>query len=133
MLSTNQYARVVDGKIGEAILMLKDTPFIPLSSSRAKSLTPQFQAPDDPSLQPYLIRALSYSIPPLLTVVRFDSEEARIVVKQFTYNGEIFLPYWRETHNAIVAYLPKAPQAIYPLAVLGGDGIGSGENSIDTR
>jgi hypothetical protein len=133
VLSTNQYARVTDSKLDEALALLQGRSCIQLSHSQTKAMAPDLQAIHDLLLQPYLVRAVSYSVPPVLTVVRFDPEKAGILIKQFTYNGEMFWPYWRKTHNAIIAYLPKAPQAVYPLAVLGGDGVGTGEKWVDRR
>ena len=86
--------------------------------------------------QPYLIRGVAFSSHPSFTIVRFDADTGRLLVQQFTYDGEMMMPFrWVAEANALVVFLPRPPEHIYPDAVLGGDWIfrGRRSNTLDSR
>ena len=135
-LSTNQYARVSDSTCSNAITLLRDTSFIQLDPVQTASFTPTLRLDSGQHLQPYLIRGVSYMSPPSYTVVRFDAAGAQLLVQQVTYDGEMLMPFrWVAEPNAFVVLLPRAPDHIYPDAVLGGDWIFRGKkwSELDTR
>jgi hypothetical protein len=132
-LSTNDYVRVPDSKREYAVALLQDHSFVQLDASQLSVFAPDLSIPTG---QPHLVRGLSFSSHPDFTVVRFDAETGRLLVQQFTYNGEMVMPFrWAADPNALVVFLPRAPERVYPDAVLGGDGIFRGRNSstLDTR
>jgi hypothetical protein len=107
--------------------MLEAVPFIPLDAVQAAVFAPTLSASDHPDLQPYLVRGLTFASHPTYTLVRFDAMTGRLLIKQATYNGEMLWPYpSTEQSNALVVWLPRAPEHIYPWPVMGGDGIWSG-------
>lgn len=125
-LSTNLYARVEQSRMPEAISMLQDCAWRSLGKEQVAAFTPTLSQPAEDKQQPYLVRGVTYSSRPVWTALRFDSSTGRLLVKQASYNGEMFMPgYTRSEPNALVVFLPKPPTAVYPDAVLGGDGIGS--------
>lgn len=135
-LSTNQYVRVSDSKREDAVALLQDRPFIRLGPSQLAAVLPDQQFRPEGEGQPYLVRGVLFSSPPFFTVVRFDTPTARLLVQQFTYNGEMLMPFrWIAEPNALVVFLPRPPEHIYTDAVLGGDGIARGRewNTLDTR
>lgn len=53
-----------------------------------------------------------------------------VLVQQFTWNGEMLMPFrWVAEPNALVVFLPRAPECVYPMAVLDGDGVFRGRDS----
>jgi len=83
-----------------------------------------------------LIRGVAFSSHPSFTIVRFDADTGRLLVQQFTYDGEMMMPFrWVAEANALVVFLPRPPEHIYPDAVLGGDWIfrGRRSNTLDSR
>ena len=122
ILSTNFYVRVIDTQRTQAVAMLKDVSFVALEPSQVATLAPQFNAPTNPALRPYLVRGASYSIPPMYTVLQFDDAGSNLSVEQYTYNGEMLMPFrWVAEPDAIVTFLPRAPEHVFPGAMLGGD------------
>jgi hypothetical protein len=135
-VSTNQYVRVPDSKREDAVALLKDRPFIHLGPSQLAAFAPDVSVSSEGEAQPYLVRGVLFSSPPLFTVVRFDTAKARLLVQQFTYNGEMLMPFrWVAEPNAVVVFLSRSPEHIYSDAVLGGDWIFRGRqwNALDNR
>ena len=123
-LSTNLYARVEDSMQPQAVSLLKDSSWHLVNREEAGSFVPNLPWPADEKLAGYLVRGLSCSPHPVWTRVQFDDATRRLVVRQATWNGELFLPsLWKSEPNALVVFLPRAPAVVYPAALLGGDGI----------
>jgi hypothetical protein len=123
-LSTNLYARVEDSKQPQAVSLLQDSPWRLLNKEETTSFTPNLPLPADGKLASYLVRGLSCSSHPVWTRVQFDDATGRLVVRQATWNGELFPSFlWKSEPNALVVLLPRAPAVVYPAALLGGDGI----------
>lgn len=81
-----------------------------------------------------MVRGVSYFPRPTFTVVRFDEPTGSLLIQQFTYNGEMLMPFrWVAEPNALVCWLPKPPLHVFPDAVLGGDGIFRGRRELDMR
>jgi hypothetical protein len=117
------------------VRLLQEAAFIHLDSSQVSLFAPALQAGSGGEMQPYLVRGVSY-LPPSFTVVRFDHTANSVLVQQFTWNGEMLMPFrWVAEPNALVVFLPAAPEHVYPEAVIGGDGIFRGRNgkTLDTR
>ena len=132
-LSTNDYVRVPDSKREDAVTLLQNHAFVPLDVSQISVFAPGFSARPG---QPYLVRGVSFSSHPDYSIVRFDAATGRLLVQQFTYDGEVMMPFrWVAEPNALVVFLPRAPEHIYPDAVLGGDWIFRGRkwNTLDSR
>ena len=135
-LSTNDYVRVLDSRREEAVALLQERPFLRLDPPQVAAFAPDLPVPSDHEARPYLVRGVLYSSPPLFTILRFDAATARLLVQQYTYNGEMLMPFgWVAEPNALVVFLPRPPEHIYPDAVLGGDWIARGRlwNTLDTR
>lgn len=125
-LTTNLYARVQPSRMPEAILILQNSAWKSIGKEQVAAFTPTLSQPAEEEQQPYLVRGVTYGSRPIWTALRFDPPTGRLVVEQASYNGEMFTPgYTRSEPNALVVFLPKPPTAVYPNAVLGGDGIGS--------
>jgi hypothetical protein len=132
-LSTNDYMRVPDSKRQEAVTLLQGYSSVQLDASQLSTFAPSFS---DRNGQPYLIRGVAFSSHPDFTILRCDSVTGRLLVQQFTYNGEMIMPFrWVAEANALVVFLPRPPEHIYPDAVLGGDWIfrGRKSNTLDSR
>jgi hypothetical protein len=124
-LATNLYARVEPGRMPEAISMLQDCAWRSIGKEQVATFTPTLSQPAEDQQQPYLVRGVTYSSRPVWTDLRLDPPTGRLVVKQASYNGEMLMPgYTRSEPNALVVFLSKPPAAVYPNAVLGGDGKG---------
>jgi hypothetical protein len=135
-LSTDQYARVPDATCSNAVALLQDTAFIHLDSLQLASFAPTLHPQSGQELQPYMVRGVSFTSRPSYTVVRFDATAARLLVQQVSYDGEMLMPFrWEAGPNALVVFLPRVPEHIYPDAVLGGDWIFRGKkwSDLDTR
>jgi len=135
-LSTNQYARVPDALRSNAVALLAGAPLIHLDSTQVAEYAPSLHLTSWPELQPYLVRGVSYALRPSYTVVRFDVIGARLLIRQVSYDGEMLTPFrWVAEPNPLVVFLPRAPDHIYPDAVLGGDWIFRGKkwSELDTR
>ena len=135
-LSTNDYVRVPDSERSYAVALLREHAFVRLDPSQLALLAPDFPVRSDRTEQPYLVRGVLYSSPPLYTIVRFDPATTRLLVQQFTYNGEMVMPFrWVAQPNALVVFLRRPPEHVYPDAVLGGDWIARGGqwNRLDKR
>jgi hypothetical protein len=135
-LSTNRYARVPDAMCSNAVTLLEDTSWIHLDSQQVASFAPSLRLASAQELQPYLVRGVSFAPHPSYTVVRFDTTGARLLVQQVSYNGEMLMPFrWVAEPNALVVFLPRAPDHICPDAVLGGDWIFRGKkwSELDSR
>lgn len=131
LLSTNDYARVPETKTADAVALLQDQSFLPLDVPQLAVFAPSMSA--RPGEKPYLVRGVSYSTP-FYTIVRFDSSAGRLFVQQATYNGEMLMPFrWVAEPNALVVFLPRAPEQIYPHPLLGGDWIFYGKRDLDSR
>lgn len=121
-LSTNQYARVPETTRSNAVALLQDTPFVRLDPTQLAAFAPALRPAAGQELQPYLVRGVSYSPRPTYTVVRFDPTGASLLVQQVSWDGEMLMPFrWVAEPNALVVFLPREPDRIYPDAVLGGD------------
>jgi hypothetical protein len=132
-LSTNDYVRVPDSQRQNAVALLQEHPFIQLGASQLSVFAPGLAARAG---QPYLVRGVSFSSRPDFTVLRFDTATGRLLVQQFTWNGEMLMPFrWVAEPNALVVFLPRSPEHIYPDAILGGDSIfrGRKSNTLDSR
>ena len=132
-LSTNDYVRVPDSKRADAVTLLQNHAFVLLDVSQLSVFAPTFSAR---SGQPYLVRGVSFSSHPAYSIVRFDPATGHLLIQQFTYDGEVLMPFrWVAEPNALVVFLPRAPEHIYPDAVLGGDWIFRGRkwNTLDIR
>jgi hypothetical protein len=85
-------------------------------------------------MQPYLVRGVCYLSRPDFTIVRFDDVTGSLLIQQFKWNGEMLMPFrWVAEPNALVVFLPRPPEHVYPEAILGGDGIFRGRNKVDVR
>ena len=116
--------------------LLLEHPFVRLDASQLADFAPGLSVRSESNAQPYLIRGVLFSSPPLFTVVRYDAATARLLVQQFTYDGEMLMPFrWVAEPNALVVFLPRPPEHVYPDAVLGGDWIARGRqwNTLDKR
>src|SRR5262249_11318386 len=125
-LSTNDYVRVPDPKRADAVALLQEHPFVQLDSSQLSVFAPSLSASTG---QPHLVRGVSFSSHPVFTIVRFDGDSGRLLVQQFTWDGEMLMPFrWIAEPSPVVVLLPRVPQHIYPDAVLGGDWIFRGRD-----
>lgn len=132
-LSTNDYVRVPDSKRPDAVALLQEHSFVPLDASQLSIFAPSLLVHTG---QAHLVRGACFSSHPSFTIVRFDTDTGRLLVQQFTYDGEIMMPFrWVAEPNALVVFLPRTPEHIYPDAVLGGDWIfrGRKSNTLDRR
>lgn len=132
-LSTNDYVRVSDSKIAEAVALLQDHPCVQLESSQLSSFAPDLS---NHAGLPLLVRGVSFSTKPAYTILRFDAATECLLIQQFTYDSETMMPFrWVSGPNAFVVFLPRAPEHVYPDAVLGGDSIFRGRDwkTLDTR
>ena len=132
-LSTNDYVRVPDSSREHAVALLQDHSSVPLDASQVSTFAPSLPARAG---QLYLVRGASFSSRPAFTIVRFDGAAGRLLVQQFTYDGEMMMPArWVAVPNALVVFLPRAPERLYPDAVLGGDWIFRGRkaSTLDRR
>jgi hypothetical protein len=126
-LSTNDYVRVPESQMAAAVAMLKDVSFVQLDSAQAGIFAPALPAAAKPDLRPYLVRGASFVVPPLYTTLRYDAATDRLAVLQTVYNGEMLMPFrWVAVPDALVVLLSHPPEHVYPLAILGGDGVGAG-------
>lgn len=132
-LATHDYVRVPDSKRQEAVALLQEQSFCPLNAPQLSALAPEMILRTD---QAYLVRGTSFSSRPAFTILQFNADTGQLVVRQFTYDGEILMPFrWVSEPNALVVFLPRPPEHIYPDAVLGGDGIFRGLDwkTLDSR
>jgi hypothetical protein len=133
-LSTNDYVRVPEAQIPAAVALLQDLPFVHLDAPRVAFFAQNFPAPTGQDLEPYLVRGASFLIPPMYTVVQFDANSGGVFILQATYDGEMMMPFrWIAAPNALVIWLPRAPEHVYPEALLGGDWIFRGGGGVDKR
>jgi hypothetical protein len=122
---------VPDSQRADAVALLEEHPFVQLDSSQVSIFAPGFAARTG---QPRLVRGVSFSSHPVFTIVRFDA--GRLLVQQFTWDGEMLMPFrWVAEPNALVVFLPREPEHIFPDAVLGGDWIFRGRDwkTLDRR
>ena len=132
-LAPHDYVRVPDSKRQEAVALLQEHSFCPLNAPQLSAFAPEMSLRTD---QAYLIRGTSFSSPPAFSILQFNADTGQLLVQQFTYNGEMLMPFrWVAEPNALVVFLPRPPEHIYPDAVLGGDWIFSGLdwNTLDRR
>jgi len=132
-LSTNDYVRVPDSTRQDAVALLQEHSFVPLDASQLPVFAPGLSVRTG---QSYLVRGAAFSSRPSFTIVRFDTDTGRLLVQQFTYDGEMMMPFrWVAEANALVVYLLRPPEHIYPDAVVGGDWIFRGRkpNTLDSR
>jgi len=132
-LSTNDYIRVPDFKRQDAVALLQEHSFVQLDTPQLSTFAPSLAGGTG---QAYLVRGAAYSSHPAFTIVRWDVTTGRLLVLQFTYDGEMMMPFrWVAEPNALVVFLPRPPEHIYPEAVLGGDWIYRGRDwkTMDTR
>lgn len=132
-LPAKDYQRVIDSKHQEAVALLQDHAFLQLDGSQVSALAPELTFSTGKA---YLVRGTSFSSLPAFTIVRFDTNTGRLLVQQFTYNGEMLMPFrWVAEPNALVVSLPQPPTHVYPDAVLGGDLIFRGKDwkTLDRR
>jgi hypothetical protein len=135
-MSTNDYVRIIDSRRADAVALLQEHAFVQLEASQFAEFAPALQVPSERGAQPYLVRGVSFSSPPLYTIVRHDLATGRLLVQQFTYDGEMLMPFrWVAEPNALVVILPRPPEHVYSDAVLGGDWIARGRqwNTLDNR
>jgi hypothetical protein len=135
-LSTNDYVRVIDSRRADAVALLQEHAFVQIDTPQLAEFAPHFQPHPERGAQSYLVRGVLFSSPPAYTVVRYDPATARLLVQQFTWNGEMLMPFrWVAKPNALVVFLPRPPEHVYSDAVLGGDGIfrGTQWNALDIR
>jgi len=133
LVSTNDYVRVLDAKRADAVALLQKHAFVQLDSSQLSIFAPSLTSGTG---QAYLVRGVLFSSPPLFTIIRFDPVTARLLVQQFTYDGEMMMPFrWVAEPNALVIFLPRSPGNVFPDAVLGGDWIARGRqwSTLDKR
>jgi hypothetical protein len=72
----------------------------------------------------YLVRAVSWSEPPLFRTIYFDGASRTLYVDSYTFNGEIFIPGKRVSEpSPIIVCLDFVPSAVIPDAIIGGDRI----------
>jgi hypothetical protein len=127
-LPTNEYARVQDSNMADALTLLQNRKFVALDASQLSVFAPN--ARDRSGTTPYLVRGVSCNRHPVHTIVRFDVSTGRLFVQQATYDGEMIMPYhWVEEANALVAYLPRAPDQVYAHPLLGGTGYAAASGS----
>ncbi|MCX6855296.1 MAG: hypothetical protein NTV80_10365 [Verrucomicrobia bacterium] len=132
-LSTNDYVRVPDVQRTNAVPLLQEHSFVQLDTPQLSTFAPGLAGGTG---QAYLVRGAAFSSHPAFTIVRWDATTGRLLVQQFTYDGEMMMPSrWVAEPNALVVFLPRAPEHIYPDAVLGGDWIfrGRKSNTLDSR
>lgn len=132
-LSTQDYQRVIDSRQPDAVALLQDHPFVQLDVAQLSVFSPDLTLRTGKA---YLVRGTSFSSHPAFTIVRFDAGTGRLWVRQFTYDGEMLMPFrWVAAPNALVVSLPRPPLHIYPDAVLGGDLIFRGQDwhTLDKR
>jgi hypothetical protein len=132
-LSTNDYVRVLDSKRQDAVALLQEHSFVSLDASQVSAFAPSLSVRTG---QAHLIRGASFSSHPSFTIARFDADTGRLLIQQFTYDGEMMLPFrWVAEPNAFVVFLSRPPEHIYPDAVLGGDWIFRGRKwiTLDNR
>jgi hypothetical protein len=132
-LSTYDYVRASDSKRQDAVALLQEHSFVPLDASQLLIFAPSLSVRTG---QAYLVRGACFSSHPSFTIIRFDGDTGRLLVQQFTYDGEMMMPFrWVAEPNALVVFLARAPEHIYPDAVLGGDWIfrGRKSNTLDRR
>lgn len=73
---------------------------------------------------PYLVRGVSWSQPPLFSIVAYDRATLALHVQQYTYSGEIFIPGKRmSSASPMIVILSGHLEAVFPDAILGGDRI----------
>ncbi len=126
-LSTNDYVRVPDALRTNAVALLQEHSFVQLDASQLSVFAPGLSTRTG---QPYLVRGVSFSTRPYYTIVRSDADGGRLLVQQFTWDGEMLMPFrWVSQPNALVVFLPHSPEHIYPDAILGGDWIFRGRDS----
>ncbi len=132
-LSTNDYVRVSDAQRTNAVALLQEHSFVQLDTPQLSTFAPSLA---DGKGQAYLVRGAAFSSHPAFTIVRWDATTGRLLVQQFTYDGEMMMPFrWVAKPNALVVFLPRTPEHIYPDAVLGGDWIfrGRDRKTMDSR
>ncbi len=132
-LSTNDYVRVPDSRRQDAVALLQEHSFVQLDTPQFSTFAPSLAGGTG---QAYLVRGAAFSSHPAFTIVRWDATTGRLLVQQFTYDGEMMMPFrWVAEPNALVVCLPRIPEHVYPDAVLGGDWIfrGRKSNTLDSR
>lgn len=132
-LSTNDYIRVPDPKRQDAVTLLQEHSFVKLDPLQLSTFAPSLA---DSTSQAFLVRGVAFSLHPAYTIVRWNAVTRYLLVQQFTYNGEMLMPFrWVAEPNALVVLLPHTPEYIYPDAVLGGDLIFRGRDwkTLDRR
>ena len=98
-LSTNDYVRVPDSKRQDAVALLQERSFVPLDASQLSIFAPSLSVRTG---QAHLVRGASFSSHPSFTIVRFDADTGRLLVQQFTYDGEMMMPFrWVAEANAL--------------------------------
>jgi hypothetical protein len=132
-LSTNDYVRVPDAQQTNAVALLQERSFVQLGALQLSVFAPSLSAHTG---QAHLVRGVSFSSHPAYTIARFDADSGRLLVQQYTWDGEMLMPFrWVSEPNALVVFLPRSLERIYPDAILGGDWIFRGRDwkTLDRR
>ena len=116
-------SRVNESVITEAIELLEENSFVELTEEQYElfSSNPK-KIPDD--YKPFLARGVSWSNPPMCTLVYYDKETNHLHIEQFTFNFEIYIPgKYKQSPNPVIFLAKKAPTKVIPDAIWGGDRI----------
>ncbi len=124
VVPSEHLGRVSPEYISACSKKLEKSEFYQIPPEYAATICRKANFIDTCTLTPYLVRGISYNNCPTYSIVKRNKDNW-ISVFQATYNGEIYIPGMRfiPKESPIVIYLDKAPEKIFPIATVGGDGI----------
>ena len=122
-ISLENLSRVKDADQADAIRRLESDQYLRLSKEEYIQLSQNPKQLKGNEI-PFLVRGVSWSKPPLFSLVTLDRSNGTLYAIQYTYNGEIYIPgKYESIPNPIIAVLDVQVSQVIPDAVWGGDWI----------
>lgn len=115
-------SRVREELEDDAIRQLTEVPFVRLSPASFASLSDEPKALADHEIA-YLLRGVTWSRPPMFSVVALNAAQGVLHVVQYDYSGELLIPFMVHESVAypVIAILDREIVDVRSGAVTGGD------------
>jgi hypothetical protein len=119
----NNLTRVKPEFYAKAVAMLATVSAVRLPPEQLQTLATD-PSSRGPGLTPFLLRGVTWTNPPLYTIVYWKRDGTSICIEQYSWDGEIYVPgHFASVAKPVIAFLDREPTAVFPRAILGGDRI----------